>query len=172
VPQSRRLRVAHRIIGRLAAHLRPVQVEFIVNGSLELGRSGVNGFSQRKSIVAHGNGVQSAHMCRDPAADVASAHGMLGVPAEVNFHESDPTDVPFQRAFDHPFNPERQFVAAVNVLVRLDANLHFGPTSLTKIHKPTVAKNMPHGYTPFDRYICLSITRNAAVANSAYLEPA
>jgi hypothetical protein len=166
-PPGRRID-GRRIIGRKVADLRPVQMKFVVNGSLELGRSGVNSLGQRESVVAHADGPQSAHVRLHPAADIAVAHGMLSVPAEMNFHESDPIDVPLQRTFDHAFDPERQFIVTVNVLVGVDSNLHFGSASFTKSCKPTVAKNMPHGYTPFDRCICLSSTRNAAVAKSTY----
>jgi hypothetical protein len=36
------------------------------------------------------------------------------------------------------------------MLVGDDANLHLGSASFTKSCKPTVAKNMPHGYPSFD----------------------
>lgn len=169
--QLRRRRIDRRIIGRIVVGLRPWHMEFIVNGPLELGRSSVNGLGQSKSIVAHGDGLQAAQVRLHPAADVAPAHGMPSVPAEMNFHESDPIDITIQRAFNYAFDPERQFIVTVYVLIGVDANLHFGSASFTKSCKPTVAKNMPHGYTPFDRCIYPSGTRNAAMANSVYAEP-
>ena len=151
MPQARRGWIGRRrVVARIVRDFRPVLVEFVVNGSFELGRSRMNGLGQRKSFVAHGNGPQAAHMRLNTAAHVASAHGMLSVPTEMNFHEGDPIDVSVQRALDHALDPERQFVITVNVLVSDDANLHLSTASFTKSCKPTVAKNMPHGYPPFD----------------------
>ena len=76
--------------------IRAVLVKFVVNGSFELGRSGVNGFGQCKGFVVDGNRLQGAHMRLHPAAHVASAHGMTDQATEVNFHESDPIDIAVQ----------------------------------------------------------------------------
>ena len=74
----------------------PALVEFVVNGSLELGRGRVNGFSQCKSVVADGDRLLSAHVSFHPAAHVASAQGMVDLPTQMNFHEGDPIDIPIQ----------------------------------------------------------------------------
>ena len=118
MPQTRRGVIRRRhIVGRIVADFRPVLMEFVVNGPFELGRSRVNRLGQCKSIVADDHGPQAAHMRLHPAAQVAPAQGMLSVPAEMNFHQGDPIDVPVQRALDHAFDPERQFVITINVLV-------------------------------------------------------
>jgi hypothetical protein len=151
MPQ-RRGRLVHRFMIHVAvdSRLGSAMVEFIVNGPLELGRSRVNRLGQRKSVVTDDNRLQAVHVRLHPAAHVASAHGMRSVPAEANFHEDDPITKTIQGSRDNAFNSMRQFLATVNVLVGVDPNLHLKSASFTKTGKANVAKNMPHGYPPFD----------------------
>ena len=137
----------YRVVdGRLGSAV----MEFVVNGPLELGRRRVNRLSQRKSVMTDDNRLQAVHVSLHPAAHVASTHGMSSVPAEVNFHEDDPITKTIQGSLDNALDSKRQFLATVNVLVGIDPNLHLESASFTKTGKANVAKNMPHGYPPFD----------------------
>ena len=142
----RRLMIHGVVDGRFGSAV----MEFVMNGTFELGRSRVNRLGQRKSVVIDDNRLQAVDMRLHPAAHVASANGMRSTPAEVNFDEDDPITKTIQGSLDNAFDSKRQFLATVNVLVGIDPNLHLKSASFTKTGKANVAKNMPHGYPPFD----------------------
>lgn len=151
MPETRGRLVRHLMIqGVVTGSLGPAVVEFVVNGPFELGRSRVNSLGQCKSVVTDDNRLQAVDMSLHPATQIASTHGMIRVATEVNFHEGDPIAEAIQRSLDNALDPKRQFLATINMLVEVDANLHLGSAWFTKTGKANVAKNMPHGYPPFD----------------------
>jgi hypothetical protein len=70
------------------------------------------------------------------------------VPAQIDLHESHPILVAIQRPLNHSLDPKCQLLAAIDVLVGMDPNLHLGSAQFAA-SKINVAKNMPHGYPPF-----------------------
>ncbi len=95
-----------------------------MNGALQLRRSRMDGLRQRQRFVAHFEGLQSAQMSSHVAAHIPLAGMMRATTAETNLHERHAVRVILQRPRDHSLDPDRQFQAAVDVLIRVDPNLH------------------------------------------------
>jgi hypothetical protein len=150
MPEARSRLVRRLMVQGLGGRRGPAVVEFVVNSSLELGRSRVNSLGQRKGVVTDDDRLETVDVGGHPATHIAATHGMRRMTAQMNFHESDLITEAVQRPLDNALDAKRQFLATINVLVEVDANLHLGPARLTKTGIANVAKNMPHEYPPFD----------------------
>jgi hypothetical protein len=95
-----------------------------MNQVLQLGRSRVNGLGQRKSLVDYLQRLQRTQVSFHAAAHIAIAGVMRAATTEMDLHERHSIQVILQRPLDYALDPDRQFLAAVDVLIRVDPNLH------------------------------------------------
>jgi hypothetical protein len=121
--------------------------EHCVHRPLQLGRSGMNGLSEGHGLVTHGDGLEAACMSFHATGQVACAGLWMTQLAEVDLHAGDEVLVAIQRAFDHSFDPIHQFLAAIDVGVDIDPDLHLGAAQFVTL-MANVAKNMPRGHPP------------------------
>lgn len=105
---------------------RPTAAKGRVNRSLQLRRSRVNGLGERERFVADLEGFERAQVSFHAAAHVAITGVMRNPAAEVNLHQRHAIFVVVQRSFHHTLDPKNQFLAAVDVLIRVNPNLHHG----------------------------------------------
>jgi hypothetical protein len=84
----------------------------------------VNRLGQRKSLVDYFQGLERAQVSFHAAAHIAIASVMRAVTAEMDLHERHTIQIILQRSFDDALDPDRQFLAAVDVLIRVNPNLH------------------------------------------------
>ena len=119
-----------------------------MNRPFQLGGSRVNGLGQRNGLVTDFERLERTRVSFHAAAHIALT-GMVGnAPAEMDLNESHLVLVALQRSLHHSLNSKRQFVAAIDVLVGMDPNLHLASAQFAA-SKINVAKNMPHDYPPF-----------------------
>jgi hypothetical protein len=97
-----------------------------MNRPFELGGSRVNGFGQRNRLVTHFERLERTRVSFHTAAHIALTGMVRNAPAEMDLNESHLILVAIQRPLDHPLDPEYQLLAAIDVLVRMDPNLHLG----------------------------------------------
>lgn len=86
----------------------------------------MNRLGQRERFVTDLEGLECAQVSFHAAAHVAITRMMRKPAAEVNFHQRHAIFVIMQRSFNYTLNPKNQFLAAVDVLIRVNPNLHHG----------------------------------------------
>jgi hypothetical protein len=131
---------------RLFFTLAPAQRH--MNRPFELCGRPVNRFGERNRLVTDFDRLERAPVGFHATAHVALPGTVRNVAAEMDFDETDPVLVAIQRPLYHSLDPKGQLVAAIDVLVGLDPNLHLVLLEFAT-SKVNVAKNMPRGYPPF-----------------------
>jgi hypothetical protein len=119
-----------------------------MNRPFQLGRSGVDGFSQGECLVADFERLERTEVSFHATAHVAIARMMGRMTSQMHFDERHSALIVMQRPLDYALDPKDQFLAAVDVLVRVDSNFHLG-SAQPVASAINVAKNMPHGHPPF-----------------------
>jgi hypothetical protein len=97
-----------------------------MNRPFQLGGSRVNGFRQGNRLVTDFEGLERTRVGFHAAAHITLTGMVRNAPAEINLNESHPILVAIQRPLYHSLDPQGQFVAAIDVLVGMDPNLHLG----------------------------------------------
>lgn len=97
-----------------------------MNRPLELGGSRVNGFGQRNRLVTHFERLERTCVGFHTAAHVALTGMVRNASAEMDLNESHLILVAIQRPLDDSLDPQCQLLAAIDVLVGMDPNLHLG----------------------------------------------
>ena len=97
-----------------------------MNRPFELGGSRVNGLGQRNRLVTDFERLERTRVGFHTAAHIALTGMVRNVPAEMDLNESHPILVAIQRPLDHSLDPKCQLLAAIDVLVGMDPNLHLG----------------------------------------------
>ena len=97
-----------------------------MNRPFELGGSRVNGFGQRNGLVTDLERLERTRVSFHTAAHIALTGMVRNASAEIDLNKSHPILVAIQRALDHSLDPKCQFLAAIDVLVGMDPNLHLG----------------------------------------------
>jgi hypothetical protein len=86
----------------------------------------MNGFGQGNRLMTHFEWLERTRVSFHTAAHIALTGMVRNAPAEMNLNESHPILVAIQRPLDHSLDSKRQLLAAIDVLVGMDPNLHLG----------------------------------------------
>ena len=104
--------------------LTPTQCR--MNRPFQLGGSRVNGFGQRNRLVTDFERLERTRVGFHATAHITLARMVRNAPAEIDLNESHPVLVAIERPLDHSLDPKCQLLAAIDVLVGMDPNLHLG----------------------------------------------
>src|SRR6185437_5364024 len=118
-----------------------------MDGPLQLRRGSVNRLGERQGVMAHLGELEAPRIGFHTAAHVAVTGPVRGTLAQMNLNARDPLLKTIQRAFDHTLDPNHQLLAAIDVVVDFDPDLHLGTQNRSL--KCNVAKNMPPSHPPF-----------------------
>jgi len=97
-----------------------------MNRPFELGRSRMDGLGQGERLMADLERLERTQVSLHAAAHIAITGVVRHVAAEMHLHARYAVFVVVQRPFDHALNPKNEFLAAIDVLIRVDPNLHHG----------------------------------------------
>jgi hypothetical protein len=97
-----------------------------MNRPFKLGGSRVNGFGQGNCLVTHFERLERTRVSFHTAAHIALTGMVRKAPAEMDLNESHPILVAIQRTLNHSLDSKCQLLAAIDVLVGMDPNLHLG----------------------------------------------
>jgi hypothetical protein len=97
-----------------------------MNRPFELRGSRVNGLGQRNRLVTDFERLERTSVGFHTAAHIALTGMVWNAPAEMDLNESHLVLVAIQRPLDHSLDPKCQLLAAIDVLVGMDPNLHLG----------------------------------------------
>ena len=97
-----------------------------MNRPFKLGGSRVNRFGQCNRLVTDFERLERTRVGFHTAAHIALTGMVRKAPAEMDLNESHPILVAIQRPLDHSLDPKCQLLAAIDVLVGMDPNLHLG----------------------------------------------
>ena len=97
-----------------------------MNRPFQLGGSRVNGFGQRNCLVTDFERLERTRVGFHATAHITLAGMVRNAPAEVDLNEAHPILVAIQRPLYHSLDPKCQLLAAIDVLVGMDPNLHLG----------------------------------------------
>ncbi|MDB6014536.1 MAG: hypothetical protein JWL65_6786 [Gammaproteobacteria bacterium] len=97
-----------------------------MNRPFKLGGRRMNGFGQGNRLMAHFERLERTRVSFHTAAHIALTGMVRNAPAEMDLNESHPILVAIQRPLDHSLDSKRQLLAAIDVLVGMDPNLHLG----------------------------------------------